>query len=92
MHPEGKLLNTGEIKVLTSAGHPHYHPLRLMENEVQTAKRKDSRKASYPLRFRTKTQKERMERAARKSGKSLREFILAHAEMAADSILGEKAS
>lgn len=77
---------------LTSVGHPPYDVPARMETGNPVPKRKDSRKASYPLRFRTKGQKERIERAARKSGKSLRAFILAHAEMAAESILGERAS
>lgn len=45
------------------------------------------RKAAYPLRFKNKTQKERLERAARRMRMSLRDFLLSHAEQAATSIL-----
>jgi len=87
-----KLLNSDKILYLTSAGHPRYHSSRPMETEIQVTKRKDHRKAAYPLRFKTKTQKERLERAARKSGKSLRDFILDHAMQAAETVLEVKAS
>lgn len=90
MRPEGKLLKMGQIESLTSTRHPHYDSLRHMEmGQLQPKRRKDSRKAAYPLRFNTKTQKERLERAARRTGKSLRGFILYHADMAAESILGD---
>jgi hypothetical protein len=69
--------------LLTSAGHPQYAVGDPMEPDNIPKRPKDGRKAAYPLRFKNKTQKERLERAARKSGKSLRDFILHHAELAA---------
>jgi len=70
---------------LTSIGHPQYAVGDPMEPDNIPKRPKDGRKAAYPLRFKNKTQKERLERAARKSGKSLRDFILHHAELAAAS-------
>lgn len=89
MFADDKLLKTDERKQLTSDGRPPYDAVARMETENPIPKRKDNRKASYPLRFRTKGQKERIERAARRSGKSLREFILSHAETAANAVLNE---
>ena len=92
MQAERKLLNSDRILFLTSVGHPRDNPACQMETGIPVTKRKDSRKAAYPLRFKTKTQKERLERAARKSGKSLRDFILDHAMQAAETVLEVKAS
>lgn len=83
--------NKDGIFLLTSTGHPFYDSSRQMEMGQQQPKRKkDSRKAAYPLRFNTKSQKERLERAARKTGRSLRGFILYHADIAAESVLAEQ--
>lgn len=81
--------NKGGIILLTSARHPHYDSLRHMDMGQNTTSRKDSRKAAYPLRFKNKTQKERLEKAARKVRMSLRDFLLTYAEKAAVEIGGE---
>lgn len=53
-----------------------------------TAKKVNRNKVAYPLRFKNKTQKERLERAARKTRMSLRDFLLTQAEEAASRIMG----
>jgi len=88
MNPQTDETITNKVPtfLLTSIGHPPYDSRGQMLMEPTAKSKKDSRKAAYPLRFKNKTQKERLERAARKSGKSLRDFILYHAELAASGI------
>lgn len=74
---------------MTSIGHPHYDSLRHMDMGQIANRKKDSRKAAYPLRFKNKTQKERLEKAARKVRMSLRDFLLVNAEKAAAEAGGE---
>lgn len=81
--------NKPEIILLTSDRHPFYDSPRHMEMEPNTKRAKDGRKAAYPLRFKNKTQKERLEKAARKVRMSLRDFLLTYAEKAAAELGGE---
>lgn len=60
------------------------------QNIEVTAKKVNRNKVAYPLRFKNKTQKERLERAARKVRMSLRDFLLTQAEKAAAEISGEQ--
>lgn len=84
-----KSLKTGVIELLTSTGYPRYSSRHQMEQSIEvTAKRVNRNKVAYPLRFKNKTQKERLERAARKMRMSLRDFLLTQAEEAASRIIG----
>jgi hypothetical protein len=75
--------------LLTSGGYPHYSSENHMEPKTEvTAKKVNRNKVAYPLRFKNKTQKERLERAARKARMSLRDFLLTQAEDAASRIMG----
>lgn len=80
-------VNLGDRFLLTSNGiSPNIAGNQtFMETTVQTANGTQKKKQSvpYPLRFRSKAQKERLEKAAKKSGKTLRDFLLDHAEKAA---------
>jgi hypothetical protein len=80
--------NGGAIIFLTSFRHLAHNPSRLMEmQQIETSEPQPKKQATaYPLRFKNKTQKERLARAARKVGKSLRDFILHSAEQAASAL------
>ena len=55
----------------------HNAPHRM---EMEQVKTKSKQEAGYPLRFKSKAQRERIEKAAKSQRKTLREFLLECAE------------
>jgi|GEM_PF-4001918 hypothetical protein len=68
------------IKCLTSNDVSAHNPEN-MEQEIPKAKKKPL--SNYPLRFRSKAQKDRLEKAARSVRKTLKDFLIDLGEKAA---------
>jgi hypothetical protein len=71
---ECKLLKMNERLHIDILGHPLDNPCVVTMDTQERIKPK--REGGYPLRFKSKAQKERIEKAAKIQRKSLREFIL----------------